>query len=601
MQCLFSNVHSICILLLIIHLHSDMIADLKPENVMFTSDGHIRLIDFGLVKWKASTAIRSTACGTPLYMTPEGVENFHALQESTSSSGVRVGKEADWYTLGTLLYELTVGDAPFQADEQYVLLNKIRSTPVEFYGPAAALSAEAKDVLMRLLEKNPNQRLGHWGQREIQEHAFFSSIEWDLLKQHRATPRYVPPSKMRERFPSAQLNKDAQKIEGIEDSSSPKDDRFAMWQFPRPQSVGQLSHSVANIVEEVELEQEDDDSQETPAKVAVGPEPAGSLDFEPEVLAESTIEEARRVVAHERNRELNGMLEDSQSERLGDGVHVEQLLVTQADPTVERGSDTPPHACTTVANDGAEAMLLQPEEPSEETASHMPESCDVEIEFAENRIGILLTGVDDFGEDVEDGDERCRYVEVTDVVDGSPASQHPLVQPEMALKAIAGQSVLGLSTNATIERLRQADRPVKIVLGPVPAPLPRDEAVVSTVGEILLQPEQPESGEQPRTDTTPVRDGTPTPVIDSSWIEHYNPPPGAPQLELAEGIPPSLPRLPPLEPAPASEAQHNAVSKLQQTMDNDEELTPTLPTAILAAKAMAEHELEHKSKNKGHR
>ena len=98
-----------------------------------------------------------------------------------------------------------------------------------------------------------------------------------------------------------------------------------------------------------------------------------------------------------------------------------------------------------------------------------------------------------------------------------------------------------------------------------------------------------------------MRDGTPTPVIDSSWIEHYNPPPGAPQLELAEGIPPSLPRLPPLEPAPASEAQHNAVSKLQQTMDNDEELTPTLPTAILAAKAMAEHELEHKSKNKGHR
>ena len=74
-------------------------------------------------------AQRSTACGTPLYMTPEGVKNFKSLHNA--QGGVKVGKEADWYALGTLLYELTIGEAPFQADEQHVLLNKIMSEPLK--------------------------------------------------------------------------------------------------------------------------------------------------------------------------------------------------------------------------------------------------------------------------------------------------------------------------------------------------------------------------------------------------------------------------------------------------------------------------------------
>jgi len=51
-------------------------------------------------------------------MTPEGVRNFKYLNTHSGSNGVLVGKEADWYTLGTLLFELTVGEAPFQAEEQ---------------------------------------------------------------------------------------------------------------------------------------------------------------------------------------------------------------------------------------------------------------------------------------------------------------------------------------------------------------------------------------------------------------------------------------------------------------------------------------------------
>ena len=171
--------------------------DLKPENVMLDAEGHIRLIDFGLAKWDVSMAQRSTACGTPLYMTPEGVKNFKSLHNA--QGGVKVGKEADWYALGTLLYELTIGEAPFQADEQHVLLNKIMSEPLKISSSVriqpttgclcvsalvahrilttrvfgqVRLTPEARDAMVRLMDKDPSDRLGSYTVRAAAHQAF---------------------------------------------------------------------------------------------------------------------------------------------------------------------------------------------------------------------------------------------------------------------------------------------------------------------------------------------------------------------------------------------------------------------------------------------
>ena len=158
--------------------------DLKPENLLLDLEGHIRLTDFGLSK-EAVTGSgpkggTKTFCGTPEYLAPEILENKGH------------GKAVDWWSLGTLLYEMLTGLPPFYDQNMQRMYDKILHAQLRF---PAYMSTESKTLLTGLLQRKVDDRLGSGGPEEIMEHPFFDGVNWDDVLNLNTKPEFKPPNK----------------------------------------------------------------------------------------------------------------------------------------------------------------------------------------------------------------------------------------------------------------------------------------------------------------------------------------------------------------------------------------------------------------------
>jgi len=160
----------------LIHLHSHGIIyrDLKPENILLDINGHIVITDFGLSK-EIFDDHTDTFCGTPEYLSPE------VLRGEGHSFPV------DWWSLGTLVYEMLTGLPPFYSKSIKVMYKRILESPLRF---PEGMSDDSIDLLEKLLERDPGQRLCG---AQIREHSFFSGIDWNLLDQKKNMPPWKPP------------------------------------------------------------------------------------------------------------------------------------------------------------------------------------------------------------------------------------------------------------------------------------------------------------------------------------------------------------------------------------------------------------------------
>lgn len=147
-----------------LHAKNVMYRDLKPDNIMVDQYGHIKLVDFGLSKLNVDESYSSSSfLGTHAYLAPEILGNRN------------YGKSVDWYNLGVLMYEFLVGVPPYYSDNLEKLYENIQSGPIQF---PRNMTAEARDLISKLMIRNPMTRLGFNGAQEIKDHPFFSGVNW---------------------------------------------------------------------------------------------------------------------------------------------------------------------------------------------------------------------------------------------------------------------------------------------------------------------------------------------------------------------------------------------------------------------------------------
>ncbi|CAN6565886.1 unnamed protein product [Malus baccata var. baccata] len=154
--------------------------DIKPENLLLTSEGNIKIADFGSVKPMEDSRITvlpnaasdDKACtfvGTAAYVPPE------VLNSSPATFG------NDLWALGCTLYQMLSGTSPFKDASEWLIFQRIIARDIRFPN---YFSEEAKGLIDRLLDLDPSRRPGAGpdGYAALKMHPFFKGVDWKNVR-----------------------------------------------------------------------------------------------------------------------------------------------------------------------------------------------------------------------------------------------------------------------------------------------------------------------------------------------------------------------------------------------------------------------------------
>ncbi|KAL4977864.1 hypothetical protein BDW66DRAFT_165289 [Aspergillus desertorum] len=134
--------------------------DLKPENILLDGEHNIKLADFGMAALQPAGHWLNTSCGSPHYAAPE-IINGRKYR----------GDRADLWSCGVILYALLAGFLPFDGGDFHTTLQLVRKGD---YMIPSNVSAEAADLIQRILQKKPDDRIS---MKDIWKHPLLKKYE----------------------------------------------------------------------------------------------------------------------------------------------------------------------------------------------------------------------------------------------------------------------------------------------------------------------------------------------------------------------------------------------------------------------------------------
>jgi serine/threonine protein kinase len=124
--------------------------DIKPDNILISDIGEVKLVDFGLSREEdqQTVSIKGEMFGTPQYLAPEYID------------GKKLNVKTDIYSLGITLFHMVSGKLPFQAGTPMALLSKqLNERPPVLNEITDGISPEFSQLVDRMLIKDPEKRV----------------------------------------------------------------------------------------------------------------------------------------------------------------------------------------------------------------------------------------------------------------------------------------------------------------------------------------------------------------------------------------------------------------------------------------------------------